>query len=79
MRTSFKSNAPPPPGVLHELVSSGVLAGTLHGHLEKAVYVPHVYTRMQNRWADSFLESNGYLGKANDCYMMMDLLFRLIS
>ena len=51
-------------GVLHELVSGGALAGTLHGHLEKAIYVPLVYTRMQNRWADTFLESNGYLGES---------------
>ena len=52
-----------PPAVVHDLVSSGTLAGTLHGHMDKAVYIPHVYTRMQNRWADSFLQSNGYLGE----------------
>ena len=49
--------------VLHELISSGELAGSLHGHLDKAVYIPDVYTKMQNRWTDSFLSSSGYLGR----------------
>ena len=49
--------------MLHNLLSSGQLLGSLHGHGDKALYTPKVYTRMQNKWADSFLASNGYLGK----------------
>lgn len=48
--------------VLHKLISCGQLRGSLHGHGEKALYVPAIYTRRQNKWADSFLSSNGYLG-----------------
>lgn len=48
--------------VLQELISSGQLAGSLRGRMDKAVYVPNVYTRMQNAWIDSFLASSGYLG-----------------
>ena len=49
--------------VLHELIASEQLAGTLRGRLDKAVYIPHVYTQSQNKWTDSFLATNGYLGK----------------
>lgn len=49
--------------VLHELIASEQLAGTLRGRLDKAVYIPHVYTQSQNKWADSFLATNGYLGE----------------
>lgn len=49
--------------VLHELISSGQLAGTLHGRSEKAIYIPHIYTHNQNQWVDNFLISNGYLGR----------------
>lgn len=48
--------------VLQELISSGQLAGSLRGRMDKAVYVPNIYTRMQNAWIDSFLASSGYLG-----------------
>ena len=49
--------------ILHKLTSSNDLLGSLHGHGEKAVYVPEIYIQMQNKWADSFLLSNGYLGE----------------
>ena len=49
--------------VVHKLISSGQLHGSLHGHGDKAVYIPQVYIHMQNKWSDSFLSSNGYLGR----------------
>lgn len=49
--------------VLHELVSAGELVGSVHGHQDKAMYIPGVYTQMQNRWIDSFLSASGYLGE----------------
>ena len=49
---------------MHELISCGQLAGVLRGVADKAVYIPDVYTRSQNKWVDSFLASNGYLGEA---------------
>lgn len=48
--------------VLQELISSGQLAGSLRGRMDKAVYIPSVYVQMQNAWTDSFLASSGYLG-----------------
>ena len=48
--------------VLHDLVSSVQLAGTVHGRGDKALYIPSIYTQMQNQWADNFLATNGYLG-----------------
>ena len=48
--------------VLQALISSGELAGSLRGRMDKAVYIPNVYTQMQNAWADSFLASSAYLG-----------------
>ena len=53
--------------ILQELISSGQLAGSLRGRLDKAVYIPHVYTQMQNAWTDSFLASSGYLGLYKVC------------
>lgn len=47
---------------MHELITSGQLAGILHGVADKAVYIPDIYTRTQNKWVDNFLASNGYLG-----------------
>jgi hypothetical protein len=47
--------------VLHELISSGEIAGMLHGRTDKAIYIPHVFSQMQNKWIDSFLNDNGYL------------------
>ena len=49
--------------MLHELVSTGQLSGIVHGHSDKALYIPNIYTQMQNQWVDNFLASNGYLGK----------------
>lgn len=49
--------------VLHKLVSSRQLHGSLHGHGDKAIYIPDIFIRMQNKWSDSFLSSNGYLGR----------------
>ena len=49
--------------VLHELISAGELVGSVHGHQDKAMYIPGVYTQMQNRWIDSFLSASGYLGE----------------
>lgn len=51
-----------PVAVLQELISSGQLAGSLRGRMDKAVYIPTVYTQMQSAWTDSFLASSGYLG-----------------
>lgn len=48
--------------VLHKLINSRQLHGSLHGHGDKALYIPEVYIHMQNKWSDSFLSSNGYLG-----------------
>ena len=48
--------------VLHQLISSEELAGDLQGRQEKAVYIPHVYIHNQNKWTDSFLAANEYLG-----------------
>lgn len=59
--------------VLQELISSGQLAGSLRGRLDKAVYVPHVYTEMQNAWTDSFLASSGYLGLYKVCIIFHGL------
>ena len=53
--------------VLQELISSGQLAGSLRGRLDKAIYIPNVYTEMQNAWTDSFLASSGYLGESIMC------------
>lgn len=52
--------------VLHKLISSRHVCGTLRGYGDKAVYIPIVYVHKQNKWADSFFQSNGYLG--NLCY-----------
>ena len=49
--------------MLHELVSTSQLSGIVHGHSDKALYIPNIYTQMQNQWVDNFLASNGYLGK----------------
>lgn len=51
--------------MLHKLISAGQVHGSLYGHGDKAVYIPDVYVRMQNKWSDSFLASNGYLGKSS--------------
>ena len=48
--------------VLNELISTGQLLASIHGRMEKAVYIPDVYIKLQNSWVDSFLASNGYLG-----------------
>ena len=49
---------------MEELLSQGRLAGSINsGRLEKALYVPEIYTRSQNNWVDSFYKQNGYLGK----------------
>ena len=51
-----------PVAVVQDLISSGQLAGSLRGRMDKAVYIPNIYTQMQSAWTDSFLASNGYLG-----------------
>ena len=60
--------------VLHKLIASGELCGCLRGHGDKALYVPDVYIRMQNKWSDSFLSSNGYLGR-HKCWYSVCLSF----
>lgn len=49
--------------VLRELIRDGELVGALYGRADKEVYIPGVYTQLQNQWVDSFLASNGYLGE----------------
>ncbi|NXW71716.1 UFL1 ligase, partial [Hirundo rustica] len=48
--------------LLEELVNSGRLKGTVvGGRQDKAVFVPDIYSRTQNKWVDSFFKQNGYL------------------
>ncbi|NXN86598.1 UFL1 ligase, partial [Bombycilla garrulus] len=48
--------------LLEELVNAGRLKGTVvGGRQDKAVFVPDIYTRTQNKWVDSFFKQNGYL------------------
>ena len=69
---SYTSHYASPIAVLQELISSGQLAGTLRGRMDKAIYIPNVYTQMQNVWTDSFLASSGYLGTVvHTIYMCM--------
>lgn len=73
--------------MLHKLISAGQVHGSLYGHGDKAVYIPDVYVRMQNKWSDSFLASNGYLGKSSlpltrkltDQVCMSDLSIMLLN
>lgn len=49
--------------LLEELVNAGRLKGTVvGGRQDKAVFVPDIYSRTQNKWVDSFFKQNGYLG-----------------
>ena len=48
--------------VLQQLISDRDICGYLKGRQDKAVYIPHIYVHNQNKWADSFLEANGFLG-----------------
>ncbi|KAL4233241.1 E3 UFM1-protein ligase 1 [Mactra antiquata] len=47
--------------ILEELVNTKVLAGSISGRLDKATYIPHIYTKSQNEWVDNFFRQNGYL------------------
>ncbi|XP_014739130.1 PREDICTED: E3 UFM1-protein ligase 1 isoform X2 [Sturnus vulgaris] len=48
--------------LLEELVNAGRLKGTVvGGRQDKAVFVPDIYSRTQNKWVDSFFKQNGYL------------------
>ncbi|NXH53878.1 UFL1 ligase, partial [Rhabdornis inornatus] len=48
--------------LLEELVNTGRLKGTVvGGRQDKAVFVPDIYSRTQNKWVDSFFKQNGYL------------------
>eukprot|EP00795_Rhopilema_esculentum_P017681 gene17681-9336_t len=47
--------------VLEKLVSSGRLAGTIQGKLDKAVFIPDLYTRTLNTWVSSIFQQNGYI------------------
>jgi hypothetical protein len=47
--------------VIQELVSNGRLAGSIQGHLDKAVFVPEIYATTQTAWIESFFQQNGYL------------------
>ena len=49
--------------VLNDLVLTGQLLGSIHGRTDKAVYIPEIHIKLQNSWVDSFLASNGYLGR----------------
>jgi hypothetical protein len=49
--------------VIQELVSNGRLAGSIQGHLDKAVFVPEIYATTQTAWIESFFQQNGYLGQ----------------
>lgn len=49
--------------VLHSMISSGEVCGTLKGQGEKSVFIPKVYISLQDKWVDSFFLSNGYLGE----------------
>ena len=50
--------------IVHELVSSGRLAGSMvGGRQDKTLFVPDIYTKAQNEYVDNFLKQNGYLGK----------------
>ncbi|XP_011403614.1 PREDICTED: E3 UFM1-protein ligase 1-like [Amphimedon queenslandica] len=46
---------------LNELISSGDLSGSVHGRGMRAIFIPAVYSQMQNQWVDRFLDDNGYL------------------
>ncbi|KAH3737386.1 hypothetical protein DPMN_043978 [Dreissena polymorpha] len=49
--------------IVEDLVKAGRLAGSLSGgRQDKATYIPHIYTKSQNNWVDSFYKQNGYLG-----------------
>ncbi|KAI1241074.1 hypothetical protein IHE44_0009534 [Lamprotornis superbus] len=53
---------PTPVTLLEELVNAGRLKGTVvGGRQDKAVFVPDIYSRTQNKWVDSFFKQNGYL------------------
>ncbi|NXC93168.1 UFL1 ligase, partial [Certhia familiaris] len=48
--------------LLEELVNAGRLKGTVvGGRQDKAVFIPDIYSRTQNKWVDSFFKQNGYL------------------
>ncbi|XP_052238485.1 E3 UFM1-protein ligase 1 homolog [Dreissena polymorpha] len=48
--------------IVEDLVKAGRLAGSLSGgRQDKATYIPHIYTKSQNNWVDSFYKQNGYL------------------
>ncbi|XP_057209113.1 E3 UFM1-protein ligase 1 isoform X2 [Triplophysa rosa] len=48
--------------VLEELVNSGRLKGSVAGgRLDKAIYIPDIYSKTQSTWVESFLKQNGYL------------------
>eukprot|EP00118_Oscarella_pearsei_P016891 m.164755 g.164755 ORF g.164755 m.164755 type:complete len:59 (+) comp38886_c2_seq13:839-1015(+) len=34
----------------------------MQGRMEKAIFVPEVYTRTQSDWISSFFKQNGYIG-----------------
>ena len=44
-------------------MSSGQLSGSVHGRSDQAIYIPSIFTDMQNQWIDNFLSANGYLGE----------------
>ena len=52
--------------ILNELISSGELAGSIHGRGLRAIFIPTVYSQMQSQWVDRFLDDNGYLGKRKE-------------
>ena len=54
------------PAILNELISSGELAGSIHGRGLRAIFIPTVYSQMQSQWVDRFLDDNGYLGKRKE-------------
>lgn len=54
-------------GVLEKLVSSGRLAGTIQGRLDKAVFIPDIYTQTLNAWISSIFQQDGYIGKLFSC------------
>ena len=51
--------------VIDSLLEAKQIHGSISGRqAATSTYVPYIYTKAQNEWADNFYRQNGYLGKS---------------
>lgn len=59
--TSIRQQIAVPENIFHSLLDEISPAGSVTTKLSNALYVPHIYSKMQSDWVTSFYKQNGFL------------------